>query len=434
MKIIRKLQFFFKEKIWVENDAKKGFSKFLNKVFRVFYISFVEFKKNSIHTHVTSLTLYSLLSVVPFVAIAFAVMKGFRLENILEKTLTENFSGQEEVLNYIIKFSSNLLNTTKGGLVALISLFFLIYVVIRLIKQIDKSFNIIWKVQSPRNWKRRIADYLAILFGAILILLITSSLNVFTKTIQSESSTYKFIEYLTPALLFLLKLLPYLLLWSLFVFLYLFLPKEKIKFKSAFFSAIFAGSLYQLSQWSFVTLQIGVGRNNAIYGSFAALPLFILWLQISWLIILFSAEVSFAIQNINKYKHVLTNNSISQNQKKWIAILILKEILAFFKNNDKKLSITEIAEKIKIDDDIVNEVCLVLFKVNLVEKVENNDDNNDYYTPSMTIKNYTYKEIFSRLDNYNYNSNITDVSLNLEYDDFITKINSNKDLNSSILY
>lgn len=434
MKLCAKIKYYFRNKIWDNFDNNSKITKIEKKIFRVIYISINEYKKNHIHTHVTSLTLYTLLSIVPVIAITFAIMKGFGLEDILEKSLSKNFASQEDVMNYVLDFSLNLLKTTRGGLVAIISLFFLFFVVIRLMKQIDKSFNIIWKIGIDRYWIRRILDYLAIFLGAILILVVTSSLNVFIRSVlKSQNASYEIIHYISPALSFILKLSPYFLLWFLFVFVFIFLPKEKVKFSSAFIAGIFAGSVYQLIQWGFVTLQIGVVRNNAIYGSFAALPLFIIWVQISWTIVLFSAEISFAIQNIYKYKNILISSKISNSQKKWIAVVILKQILKAFNSEQQKISVSEIANNTDIANELIQQIANNLFKVGLLQNVVSDDENNNVYVPSMPIERYTFGLVFEKIDYLNYNPTITNSKNEKKYSDFIKNIKKEGALELNII-
>ncbi len=422
-----KIYKFFKKDIWLLETQKLCFFKRnIIKILKILIIALQNSKSNKITTKVTSLTFYSILSAVPVIALAFAITKSFGFENVLKNILKKNLSGQEQVINYILEFSNSLLQTTKGGLVALVSVFFLLFIIIRMIKKIDQTFNDIWNVKKTRNWKRRFADYFAILIVASIFLLLAISLTVFINAIvKSASKNYQFLDYLSPALLFLMKILPYILLWLVFILMFLLLPKAKVKFKSALIAGIIAGSLYQLTQWGYISFQIGVGRYNAIYGSFAALPLFIIWLQISWYIILFCAEIAYALQNFSSHYYKFHGKTISSNQKKWIALLILNKILISFKNNDKFISINKLSESLDFPVIIIKKILNELYKAELIVIAKKFEKDKINFIPAFDVNKYRVNMVFSRIDNLNYSPQIFSYNQKQKYNKFLDDIKKN---------
>ncbi len=256
------------------------------------------FDKNRGPLQASALTFYTLLSIVPVVALAFGIAKGFDFQSVLQQRLLEKFPGQEEILTNVFSFANSLLARTKGGLVAGIGVGLLFWTIIKLVGNIENALNVIWGVRKDRSFSRKITDYLSVMFVAPVLLVVSGSATVFLAS-QAKMLTQKLevLGALQPLILLTLKYAPYCVMWGLFTFLYMFLPNTKVRWQSGLFAGILAGTVYQIVQWAYITFQVGVAEYNAIYGSFAALPLLLAWLQISWLIVLAGAEVSQAHQN-----------------------------------------------------------------------------------------------------------------------------------------
>ena len=196
----------------------------------------------------------------------------------------------------------------------------LFWSVIQVLNNIELSFNDIWQVKKARTPVRKFSDYLAMMIIAPFAIALSGS---FTVKINQAANNFEFIQPI-------LKLVPFASMWLLFTVIYIVMPNTKVKFKYALIAGIVAGSLTMLLQWGYFEFQIGVTRFNTLYGSFAAIPLFLLWLQITWLIVLMGAEISFAYQNIESYEYEEDALSLNHDNKRILSLLITQHVVKNF--------------------------------------------------------------------------------------------------------
>ena len=264
---------------------------------RIFYRAVAGFIDNRCPLLASALTYTTLLSVVPLLALMFAILKGFGVQNRLEPILIENLSaGSEEIVSQVIGYIDKT-NVKALGAVGLASL---LVTAISVIGNIEVSLNRIWGVQRTRSPGRKFADYLSVMLTcpilAVAALGLTSSLQSVTMVRQMLALPGMSYLVIVAAML-----TPYILMWIALTFIYDYLPNTRVRLASALYGGIIAGTLWQVAQWGYVHFQIGVARYNAIYGAFAQLPIFLVWLYMGWNIVLFGAVISFAHQNIKAY-------------------------------------------------------------------------------------------------------------------------------------
>lgn len=352
-------------------------------VLRVCVISIKEFNNDKCAEKASALTYFSMLSLVPVIAMLFAIAKGFGIQDLLEKELSRYFSGQEAVLEKTLPFAENMLNSASGGIVTVTSLIFLIYAVIRLLMNIEQAFNDMWDIKKNRRWERKISDYLAVMLLGPVLMILASSMTIFVKdAIQGALANIEILGQVKSGILFLLKFLSYTIIWLLLFGIYLIFPNIRVKIVPALIGGIVAGTLFQLNQQAFISFQFAFARYNAIYGSIAFLPLFLIWLQLSWLIVLFGAEVVYGVQYINQWEYNSENLKISLNHQKKLMLLLLFRIVKKFENGDGPMSRDQLAESVNIPRRHVNEICRKLEKSHLVTRVEGVDA---AYQPSFDI-------------------------------------------------
>jgi membrane protein len=279
---------FLKADIWrVRADKLHPRKSFWITHLRILLLAVRRFYDDRCELRASALTFYTLLSIVPIVAMAFGVAKGFGIEKVLETQLLEKLEGQPDVAERILGFARTLLENTKGGAIAGVGVVVLFWTIIKVLGNIESSFNDIWGIKKPRTMGRKLTDYLSVvMIGPVLLIIASSATVLLTTRITSMVEQLSSLGYAAGVIIFLLKLFPYTVIWVLFTFMYVFMPNTKVRLKSGLWGGIVAGTVYQIAQYAYIKFQIGVSGYGAIYGSFAALPLFLVWLQLSWLIVL----------------------------------------------------------------------------------------------------------------------------------------------------
>ncbi len=398
---IRKIIGFIKGDIWrIQAGTLPPKKSFLLKQLRIVILAFHEFNEDKCSLRASALTFFSLLSIVPAAALAFGIAKGFALEKLLEKELFESFEGQEEVIARVITFANSMLEETKGGLISGIGLAVLFYLIIKLLSNIESSFNDIWGVTHPRSIRQKLSDYLSMMFVCPILLVMSSGITVFIKT-EITLFTHKFalLEAFSPVISFLLMSLPFCVIWVLFTFVYLFMPNTKVRIRSGLLGGIVAGTIYQVVQWAYITFQIGVGKYGAIYGSFAALPLFLVWLQMSWLIVLFGAEISFASQNVETYEFEPDSLRVKPSFKRLLALCIAHLSIKNFCDGERPWNAVKISRTLEIPIRLANCILFELVESQILSEVRTDDGGEAFYQPARNIDTLSINYIIHALDN-----------------------------------
>ena len=357
------------------------------------------FDEDRCQLRASALTFYSLLSIVPVIAILFGIAKGFGFQEVLEKDLLEKFSAHQAVLVQVMDFAKSMLETTKGGLIAGIGLAVLFWTVIKVLGSIERSFNNVWGVKIPRPWSRKFTDYTSVLLIAPILFFLSSSIMVFiTSQVTFITEKFALLGFFSSLIFFLLKLLPYCIVWILFTFIYIFMPNTKVRFTSGLVAGIVAGSVYQLVQWGYITFQVGVAKYNAIYGSFAALPLFLGWLQVSWLVVLFGAELSFSHQNVDTYEFEPDCLGVSISFKKLLSLRITHLLVKNFSAGKPPLTATMITHALEVPIRLVRQVLFELAESGIVSAVVTEDGENPAYQPGRDSDSLTIQYVIDALE------------------------------------
>jgi membrane protein len=405
--MLKKLEEFFTITIWsIPLAAKTGRNRLGLKLLRILALAFRGFKEDKISLRASALTVYSLLAVVPVLAMAFGIAKGFgmtkyidQLRMQLEQQFMANMDGQQEIIDRLFEFANSFLANTKGGLIAGIGLVVLLWSVIKVFSNIESSFNAVWHIRKSRSWFRKFSDYLSLMLIAPIIAILSSSAIVFIKTqIEQITDEIELLGFISPVIFFLVKLIPYVLIWFLFTFLYSFMPNTKVKFRSALIGGIVAGTIFVLTQWLYLNFQIGVSRYNAIYGSFAALPLFIILMQISWLIVLLGAEISFADQNLEQYEFEPDVENISLYGKKTLALIITHLLVKNFTQAEPPLTAEKISHKLKIPIRLVRAILFELVECRILSEIISPNTKERAYQPGQDANNLTVSYVLKSLE------------------------------------
>ena len=343
-----------------------------------------------------ALTYSTLLAIVPIFAVVFGIARGFGYNKYIEEWFRESFSSQPQVSEIIIGFVNSYLVHTKSGLFLGIGLLFMLFTVIMLISNIERTFNDIWQAKKPRSMFRTITDYTSMLLLMPVVIVITSGISIFFATIFKQIEDTMVIGSLAQ---FFLQLLPYVLMSGVFIALYLFMPNTKVKLSCALVPGILAGVAMQGLQLFYIHSQIWVSSYNAIYGSFAALPLFMLWIQISWLICLFGAELCYANQNMDDYAFKAKTEDLSHRYKMLLSLVLASRICRNFSEGGKPLSALKLKLATGIPIRIVNDLLYQLVQINILTEIPGGDkDGESLYQPAECITRLSVGTLIDRME------------------------------------
>ncbi len=361
--------------------------------------------RNSLNDKVSlrasALTFYTLISIIPVVAIALAIAKGFGLDQNLESIIrnSKEFGMYGDILNPLLESAKNTVQRTRGGYLAGVGVIILLWSVISLLGQIETSFNHIWQTSISRPWYRKFTDYLTILLIGPILIILSSSISIFVITSLTEFmdkapilASFKWV------ISFLIKSAPYILTWLMLTLLFIVMPNVKVRFRPALISGIIAGTFLKILQWLYLDLLYGITKLSAIYGGLAAIPLFLIFLETCWIVILLGAELSFANQNVSRYEFESEALNISHRQKRSMILMVLYMIVRNFDLGEKPLSAEDISKNLKIPVRLARDILEDLTNAQLVSVIFEHEDKMRLYQPALDINKMTVSFVLSRLD------------------------------------
>jgi membrane protein len=397
--IIKKSTHFISNNLWkirLEKINKRH--GFFLKQLRIFTLAVKGFNEDQCLTKASALTFYTLFSVVPILALVFAIAKAVGYDKDLQSQLSINYSTNAELLKKAFDYADHLLSKTKGGVIAGFGVILLLWSVMKLLVSIEQNFNEIWEIKRGRTWIRKVTDYLTIMLVSPLVLFISGSLTI---ALQAKVGSLHMMGFFG---VILIKVIAYTLVTGSFTFLFMVLPNTKVNFKSAFVAAVFSTIFFELLQWGYVKFQIGANSLNAIYGGFAALPLFLIWVQYSWYIVLFGAELAFANQNVEHYELDTEIKNLSVRYKKVIALMIANLVTKRFYEGEKPLNAFEIAGKLDLPARLARNIINEFVETGIFAEVKYNSLKGVVYQPGITESKLTVKYVFDRIERKGVNT------------------------------
>jgi len=385
---------FFSTTIWeLDPDGYRGIRRYGVKYLQIIALVVKEFWDDNCLLHASALTFTTILSLVPFFALAFALLKGLGVQNKLEPFILEQVTaGSQELVDKIITYINNT-NMTSLGAVGLAAL---IVTVITLLGNIEKAFNVIWGVRETRSLYRKFSDYMSVLVSGPLLMLAAISI---TTSLQSQSLVRWLTEttYLGDLLLIFFRLVPYISVWLALFFLYIFIPNTKVRFRSALLGGVLAGTIWQLAQWGYLHFQVGVAKYNAIYGTLSVLPIFMVWIYTSWLIVLFGLEIVSAHQNIKTFRREYRTPQLNHAMKELFTLTILQDIATAFHFGYPALSTEQLAEELGIPLRVVRELVAQLTETGYLVATTGDEPS---YQPARELEQITVNEVLLSLKDY----------------------------------
>ncbi len=396
---IQKLVNFLTSKIWKirlnKLDKKQGF---LIKQLRIITLSIKGFNEDNCMVKASALTYYMLFAIVPLLALLFAVSKGFGLQQKLEAYLLHHFSRYTSILTQAFEYADKMLKTTQGGIIASIGILLLIYTVLSLLSSIENSFNEIWEIKKGRSFIRRITDYIAITIFAPILMFISSGVSIFLSTELGSLESLAWLSHFGIVFKIVLKITSLLLLSGMFTFIYVVLPNTRVKFKSAMMAGIVAAVAFDILQWAYIAFQVGAVKYDAVYGSFAALPLFLIWMQYSWYIVLFGAELSFANQNVDHYELESDIKNISTRYRRTISLLLANLVVRNFIEGKAPLTAAQIAGRLDMPIRLARMIIFDFTETEILCEVKTEKEKDVAYQPAISENKLSVKYILDKLD------------------------------------
>lgn len=393
---------YLQKDIWrirIEDLSKKRAFKI--RVYRIFMLFIRGFSTKQIQQGASALTYYTLLSIVPILAMLFGITKGLFIQKGFEQWLNVRFADQQLVVSKLLEYAQLTLKQTDKGVLAGIGIAIVAWSAIRILIYTELVMNHIWEVKAKRTWAKKFTDYMAILgFCPVLLaisILITAYVSIVIGDIGKQEGI---LEDLGPVLFPILNFIPILVSWFFLTFLYIFMPNTYVRFRPAMYAAIITGTIYQIISWLYFYLQIGVSHYNAIYGTFAALPLFLVWVHLSWIIVLSGAKIAFAFQNVKAYGFISDVVEISHHMFVLIALRIAHLCVKLFVAQRQPFTALEISSELIIPLRLTNEALYRLVQAGVLIEVVQEGERVNAYAPALPEDQLTIKQVIDMLDRH----------------------------------
>ena len=293
-----------------------------------------------------SLVYTTLLSIVPLLAFSFSVLKGLGVHEQLESRLSVLLDplGEQgvDITNKLLTTVNNVNGTALGAM----GLAFLIYTAVSMVQKIEESFNYVWYVSKPRNFARRLAEYmLVLLIGPLFIVIAMSMITL----LQNESIVQYLVqnEALGPVIAATSKLTPYLIVSALFTFLYMYMPNTKVKLKSALVGGLAGGFLWATVGMIFTAFVVNSTRN-LLYAGFAIGIVTLIWLYLNWLVLLIGSQLAFYHQNPAYLRIGRRESRLSNAMRERLALNIMFLVGKSFRDRDTQIRMADLSTSLKI--------------------------------------------------------------------------------------
>jgi len=384
--------------IWKLDFSKlSGIKAFLLKHLRILFLVAKRFIKDRLPVRASALVYATLLSIVPLLAVMFSLLKGFGYHNKLEPFLNNLFAPLgEQAIQTIVPSIVNFVRNANVMALGALGFLFLLLSSISIINNMERAFNDVWVVERTRSFHRRIGDYLSVLiFGPVLVfsvLAITASLQDYA--LVRKLGEIPFVEILAN------RVAPIIASWMIFCFLYVFVPNTKVRFVSALYGALIAGTLWQVINFvfaNFIVTAYQSGTKAALYASFAVFPLFLVWLFYGWTVVLVGAELAYVHQNLNKVVWGEQFKAISWRMEESLALKIMLVISQKFCQDEKAPTQADLAEYLNVPVHTVDKVLVVLLDQELITASGRREIR---YSPAKCLERLNVREILKKVRTY----------------------------------
>ncbi len=366
------------------------------RIVRMAFFALENYKKTKSNLWASSLSFYSLLSIVPLLAIAFSIAKGLGADALIKEEILKNSPLQPEALEKLLTFSDKLLDSAKGGIMAGAGILFLGWSVIKIFSLVERSFNEIWGVKRGRVFVRKFTDYFSIVFLFPMVMLLSNGLIATMQIYFLER------EGIVSTVI---KLTPYILMVIFFTLIYLIIPNTKVKLTNAFVAGVFTAVLYNLIQFILLRSQVFLLNYNKIYGSFSVVPIFIIWQKAIWFIIILGAHLSFILQNSYKFGYTIGEARMCIRSRREALFAIVYILTQNYRMEKPPLSIEELGYRLSISMGEVGQLVEALLDVDIILEVSTPSEER-LFKINKNINTFTLGKFIEIIETYGHSRKI----------------------------
>ena len=398
---LRRLKAFALYGVWQEKEGESILRRMWRKLLGVVMTTVREFVSKNPYVWATSLAFDMVMSVVPVVALLLAVAQGFGFQAEIEKFVLEVFAVQPTAAEAILDFSKSYLSYNRGYGVLGWGIVLMVYAVFMLIRDVEDAFSEIWSIRKTRTFKRKLIDYIALSFLVPVVIILLSGMLIFTNGIAARLLNY---EMLAPVVRSLIDLSPVVVLSVAFTAFYIFIPNTKVKFLNALVSGVLSSLCIILLQ---TVVQVMFTSYSAVYGSLSALPLLLLWLQLSWMVFLFFAQLCYVSQNHWMLPYFVNTHEISHNYRMKVCAVMLRTICQHFGEKKQPMTAREIRERVGLTtfpQQVVCDLLRMMADVGLLNELYlTKGDEEARYQPAFDLEQMTLGEMIDRMEMWHKN-------------------------------
>ena len=352
------------------------------------------FKDQVLVVRANSLSFALLFAFIPMLALRYAIARGFGFEETVQNTISSSFLAEANVAPFLLEWIERYLETAREGLFLGIGLIVLIWAVYAFFNMLENSFNSIWNVKQSRSFARRMTNYVMTLLLVPVLVVVTSGISIF---LNSTEILAPVLDGILPIRKFMLRFLPFVATAGVFTWIFIAIPNTKVKFSSAIIPGILMGLLYQLVQALSMFLVVLFTRMSIVYGAFSAIPLVLIWLNITCWLLLIGAELAFAIQNNDLFAYENDLKTMSRRYKDYVMLYLLSVIIRRFEAGESPQTAQKMAAEHQLPIRLVQQLLSRLEETSIVRRVYTEDEEEQAFVPALDTKTITVEMVIGRI-------------------------------------
>lgn len=352
------------------------------------------FKDQVLVVRANSLTFALLFAFIPMMALIYAVARGFGFEELVSQQLTGSFLAEANIAPILLEWVERYLATARDGLFVGIGLVVLIWAVYAFFNMLENYFNSIWNVKKTRSFGRRMTNYVMTLLLVPILVVVTSGISIFLNSTEVLSSVLQSVE---PLRKFMLRFIPFVATSAVFTWIFIAIPSTKVKFSSAIIPGVLMGFLYQVVQALSMYLVVLFTRMSIVYGAFSAIPLVLIWLNITCWLLLIGSALAFAIQNNDWFAYERDIETMSRRYKDYVMLYLLSVIVRRFEHGDTPQTAQEMALHHQLPIRLVSQLLTRLEDTNIVRRVYVEQEEDETFVPAMDTRLITVEMVIGRI-------------------------------------